>query len=582
MQSVETAPSAVRSQLRSVFRPLELPLLGVLGLAVIAHVFATASLIAQQTVTTSRGLYFVLEDDAMIAMTYARNLAHGHGLIFGPGPRVEGFTNFLWVVWMAFLHVLRIPTADTSLAVMVSNILIDAAIAFVLVRLVGHLLDDRRAKVAVVILFLFAQRLDFLLWAIKGFETSLVALALLVSIERAIKTGVTKAPAIGGWLVATIVLFLARGDTLPLVAASALSMGVALAICDRGSRRRFVAAVGGLLGVIVIGFVARRLYYGAWLPNTYYLKATGYPLHTRISLGRAYTRGWVDETWPLWLPPVLYAAFCARAPRRLLPFALLVPPFIAQLVYAVYVGGDVFSHYRFFTAIFPIVCAGAAVAVVGTWDLLLARRGLISEAVLTAIVLLIAVHPGPGRYWQSYKVQTGLSISPAKAVWPDTWLTDTGLWLHDHTRPGTTVAVFQAGTIPYFSDRPSYDLLGKADAHIAHMTVNPDNGDILGHNKFDFAYSLAKRPDIVVTDIAEPGVAAGGIDPYTADTFRLRAHGAYSFVAKIFFAPQFRAHYVRNQLALGYGPFVFFRDSARHKLVGTVSMLSPRASAPTN
>ena len=38
-------------------------------------------------------------DDANIFMKYARNLAHGHGLVFQPGgEKVEGFTSLLWVV----------------------------------------------------------------------------------------------------------------------------------------------------------------------------------------------------------------------------------------------------------------------------------------------------------------------------------------------------------------------------------------------------------------------------------------------------------------------------------------------------
>ena len=37
-------------------------------------------------------------DDAFITFRYAANLAHGHGLVFNPGERVEGYSNFLWTV----------------------------------------------------------------------------------------------------------------------------------------------------------------------------------------------------------------------------------------------------------------------------------------------------------------------------------------------------------------------------------------------------------------------------------------------------------------------------------------------------
>src|SRR5690349_496948 len=40
----------------------------------------------------------VLFDDAFISFRYAKNIAAGHGFVFNPGERVEGATNFLWVL----------------------------------------------------------------------------------------------------------------------------------------------------------------------------------------------------------------------------------------------------------------------------------------------------------------------------------------------------------------------------------------------------------------------------------------------------------------------------------------------------
>lgn len=36
-----------------------------------------------------------VQEDAFISFRYARNLVDGHGLVFNPGERVEGYTNFL-------------------------------------------------------------------------------------------------------------------------------------------------------------------------------------------------------------------------------------------------------------------------------------------------------------------------------------------------------------------------------------------------------------------------------------------------------------------------------------------------------
>ena len=40
-----------------------------------------------------------LQDDAYIVFHYARNLAEGRGLTWF-GERIEGYTDFLWVLWI--------------------------------------------------------------------------------------------------------------------------------------------------------------------------------------------------------------------------------------------------------------------------------------------------------------------------------------------------------------------------------------------------------------------------------------------------------------------------------------------------
>ena len=45
--------------------------------------------------------FHYMPDDAYIGLRYARNLSVGEGLVFNPGERVEGYTNFLWVIILA-------------------------------------------------------------------------------------------------------------------------------------------------------------------------------------------------------------------------------------------------------------------------------------------------------------------------------------------------------------------------------------------------------------------------------------------------------------------------------------------------
>src|SRR5262249_781890 len=59
---------------------------------------------------------FVLADDAMISMTYAKNLVHGFGFNWARfGAPVEGYSHPLWTFLMIPVHLLGLPTRLTSL-----------------------------------------------------------------------------------------------------------------------------------------------------------------------------------------------------------------------------------------------------------------------------------------------------------------------------------------------------------------------------------------------------------------------------------------------------------------------------------
>src|SRR5687768_6103211 len=69
-------------------------------LALLLAVFGTIALCRRY----SKAYYGNVVDDALTSMQYAKNLALGHGVVFNVGERVEGYTNFLWVLFMAPLY----------------------------------------------------------------------------------------------------------------------------------------------------------------------------------------------------------------------------------------------------------------------------------------------------------------------------------------------------------------------------------------------------------------------------------------------------------------------------------------------
>jgi hypothetical protein len=56
----------------------------------------------------SCSLRFV-QDDSYITYRYARNVVRGLGPVYNPGERVEGHTNFLWMMMLAFFGTVGTP-----------------------------------------------------------------------------------------------------------------------------------------------------------------------------------------------------------------------------------------------------------------------------------------------------------------------------------------------------------------------------------------------------------------------------------------------------------------------------------------
>ena len=120
--------------------------------------------------------YYILFDDAMISMRYAYNLVHGNGLVWNVGQRVQGFTNPLWVFYMALLHLLPISAARISLAVQITGAILVTVTLFFVRGVVEQLTSDLMAMLGAVALTAFYAPL--LSFSLLGMEVSALVLIL--------------------------------------------------------------------------------------------------------------------------------------------------------------------------------------------------------------------------------------------------------------------------------------------------------------------------------------------------------------------------------------------------------------------
>lgn len=283
-------------------------------------------------------------DDAYISYRYARNLAEGHGLVFNPGfERVEGYSNFLWVLALAGLARLGVPPEASALPLSWAA---TAALWALVAAFAWRLSPERgRAWAVLVPAFGLATHRSFAVWASSGLETRAFellvtggALRLCVEIER-LRAG-SRPRLWSPWLFGLATL--TRPDGL-LFSACAFAAAL-LAIAPRGRAAVLVAARGAAPWVALVGahFAFRRLYYGAWLPNTYYAKVGG---RTWWDAGFDYLAAFsLEYAVYLWIPAIVAGAVAFRRDGRGHVPALFAALILPLAAYVAAIGGDHFEY----------------------------------------------------------------------------------------------------------------------------------------------------------------------------------------------------------------------------------------------
>lgn len=480
------------------------------GLILIAYCLYASLFIYRMSFVVHGERFFSLLDDAMISMRYAKNLANGHGLVWNPGgARVEGYTNFLWVLWMALFHLLPISASKIGLPIQLSG-MVFLLINLFLVKEIAYFISDGDRLAALTAVFLTAFCYPLVYWSLGGMEVSVLVCLVDVSIWLALRSLRQGRPSYALYFVlgaATLV----RPDMI----VPAVSILTYLLVVDSSNR-----AGNARLGLtffsafILLQTAFRFAYYGEFLPNTYYLKMTGYPFLLRIS------RGLIVMSKPLCtiLPLAFLAPFVYRLLRKDTRVLLLLWVYVTQVLYSIYVGGDAWEFWgrsnRYLTIALPafFMLLGCTLADMRRTFLdsetvkpiSLSKKGITLGAIAIILFAQISLNAIPGikefREW--LLLDTPYTDAGQKSV-------ETAMLLSRITTPDATIAVLAAGAVPYFTNRTAIDMLGKNDKKIAHEKMHRLSYDSKplykyrafypGHLKWDYSYSIGElRPDVVV------------------------------------------------------------------------------------
>jgi hypothetical protein len=427
-------------------------------------------------------------------------------MVWNPGERVEGITNPLWTGIMALIHFLPIGLNQTGLYVQILGASLLTLNLFLVKKLVEHFSDDLFAMLSAVAFTAFYAPLNS--FGLLGMEVSLLALILTAVVLLIVKNENRFTP----WVyILLAVSTLVRFD----MAVSYLVIFAILFWTQKENRKQHLLWGLGLLVLSLGGqSIARYGYYGAWLPNTYYLKVEGWNFTLRILRGLyALVQFAYFHNWVLFLLPLTIFIY-----RRDWKVTLLVLLLAGQIAYSIYVGGDAWENHgganRYIIIAMPLYFIGFSWALVewlkraaSTVNL---KQPLFLEYGWRAIFLVLFVFSlltfnallGD---WKSIE-RWDLARRPDYVAGNDRNL-KIAIALEQVTKPGASIAVIGAGTIPYLlPDRYAIDILGKADPYIAHQNVRTPMGipDIPnmrpGHMKWDYAYTIGElKPDVIVS-----------------------------------------------------------------------------------
>ncbi len=427
-----------------------------------------------------RGFYV---DDAFISLRFVRQWTSGNGLVYNISERVEGYSNFLWIVLLAPFDIVGI---NLVLASKIAGILLGLMTLIVTSLFAKRFLAETPQFIAPLFL---AVTSSFAAWAMGGLETMLFSFLLILSIYLFLKEEQTHQ----GWYsgVCFGLLALTRPEGL-LFGVIAVGYG-SYRLYQLGTypNRRDYLRFGSFALIVGSYFLWRFIYYGYPLPNTVYAKSMGFYLRSVIE-GIYYIYISIGAIGGIFFLVFSVFASLVSQTKRAFIFYLILNIAVYGL-FIVIGGGDWMPMKRFLVHILPLIYL---VSQAGLGELGKIWKSKWSTQLIMLLVIIQAGYLLAISFDQRF-------IN--KEIGKGSLMNDTpktSAFIRKNLHPNATIAVVDAGRNVFYLPLSVHviDMVGLTDKHIAHLPPKFPNGLFGrgdGFGKWDVDYVLDQTPQFI-------------------------------------------------------------------------------------
>jgi arabinofuranosyltransferase len=467
--------------------------------------------------------YPFFADDAFISLRYAQRLLDTGELNWNDGEYVEGYSNLLWVLSIAFLGAFGVDLVAAGRVVgVLASAAAMAAFSYYHLKHYTHIASLFMTNCA------FALCAPVAIWMIGGLEAALgmglLAWAFILA-HDVLEQGNKRSAFTVGLLLG--LLNLTRPE------APIFTMAIALGIFVVSGKNRWnriwplaiMCFTSFIFFASQLGF--RLAYYGDWVANTYYVKVAF--TESRLINGLMYCLKGIASLLPLILVAVIKLDVITKHTDHAVQkrsFAFLVIVCAIWITILAVGGGDIFPGYRHILLIVPALI----LMVMHSLNVIYSKGNHLSTHLFYGYVLLCFI-------WLQVTFEENQKAREEGWVWDTKEL---ALALkRDYGDQQALTAVTLAGVIPFFSGLPSIDMYGLNDAYITkHRDEDSGYGKFgegfIGHELFNSKYVLSRKPDIIVFHAGNKAPLYGmGKEPEFIANYESRKIALPSYTAEI-------------------------------------------------